>query len=830
MSPIPPASVVALPSLLSRVLMTGLGLLVVTARADLTVELVNDSGLPDTEVYALLVGQPLQSGGSISVSGISVAYGSGNNPPVSSQTVGSLASAGFSVESQFSGRTLPVYQFSIASIASGALMVSYRIPISYDDANPSPITSNFRFDQCELTFDPTISSVANLTSIDAYAIPMQLEVYGAKSTHVPISRRTYYTSTEGLIARFAALGCSTAFYGIGSASPVRWKPSSGINNFLRILGPGKISSTQLSGNPAPFPSFGAYLASLLNAGGSPYQFTLSGNASASSYEYQGTVQGDGDGGYQIVLTGTTTPPPPSPLPPNAAVTVHLPSGNAPGAQQTINFDSFIYGAVLDTSSFSVAGVSGSVLSNQVNSVYGAIARDTLSSLNFGYMNGRYGSQGSVWYGVPPSQIPFGTARKTNDGFYNPWAGVLYNESDAYGFAFSDRSGPSPAVPLKDNQTLRITILPDRRLDSPKVTVTATNSTSVSLRWPGVPGATGYDVNILVPGHHPTVHVPAGSSNVITTLTGLNPGTPYTFTVTAVGSASGRAVHSPGIPQQVLTTGTLVPVNVSGGVQFSFSFNWIPADASGLGVHINGVPLSYVPSSQQWLINGANAAASGIVGTNEYVLTVTDGSEVLFANIIATSFSGTPSSFDVGLHHLFGNQVALSLAAPPNEPPYTPNALVMGVPFVPNPTKAFSPVRFPSHTYTEWAAQYPDLADAGPDGNPDRDGAVNLVEYFRGTLPDEAETSRFEALVVEPDAVLFRYRKSQRTLDVVESIQWTTDFRRWFTTGVVSVGDEDFGNWQLRTVRVPLPPGLPLYVRYNIRGDSEGETMGSNIDY
>ncbi|MBN8247974.1 MAG: hypothetical protein J0L84_11080, partial [Verrucomicrobia bacterium] len=350
-----PPSLVSGHRLRRLILTTGLGLLALTARADLTVEVINDSGLPDSEVYALLVGQPVTSGGSISVSGIAVAYGSGNNPPVASQAIGSLASAGFSVESPFSGRTLPVYRFSIASIASGALMVSYRTPISYTDANPSPITSNFRFDQCELTFDPTISSVANLTSIDAYAIPMQLEVYGTHPTQVPLARRTYYTSTEGLIARFGALGCSTAFYGIGSGTPSRWKPSNGMDNFLRILGPGKISSTQLSGNPAPFPSFGAYLASLQNAGGPAYEFTLSGNASASNYEYEGEVQGDGNGGYQIVLTGTTTPPPPSPLPPNATVTVHLPSGSAPGAQQTVNYDSFLYGAVLDTASFTVAG-------------------------------------------------------------------------------------------------------------------------------------------------------------------------------------------------------------------------------------------------------------------------------------------------------------------------------------------------------------------------------------------------------------------------------------------------------------------------------------------
>ena len=800
-------------------LAAGLGTLV-PVHAGLDVQVVNDSGLPDSEVFALLVGQPVVSGGAISVSGLAVANGAiVNSPAVNSQAISTLAPAGFNVQSQFSGRSLPVYTFTINSIASGAFIVSYNQAVSYSDSNPSPVTSNFRFDQCELTFDPTIASVANLTSIDAYSIPMQMEVLASATATVPLARRTYFTSTEGLIATFESLQCAGAFYGIASpGAPLGpWKPSEGLDRFVRILGPGKISSGNLAGSPSPFPSFGAYLGSLLTPPEGPYRLAVTGNASGSTYSYGGTVESDGAGGYRIALSGTTVPPPPSPVPANATVTVNLPNGTAPAAQQTLNFDSFIYGAVLSTDSFSVAGMSTAMLQTNINSVYGAITRDVLSGLNFGYLNGRYGTNSGAWYGVPPTRFPFGLARATNDGFYNPWAAVFYNESDAYGFAFSDRSGPSPAVPLENNQTLRITLLPDRRLDSPKVAVTATNSTSLALTWPAVSGATGYDVEILVPGRRAPVAVPAAHPTVSHTLDGLSPGTPYTFTVTATGSTNGHAVRSPGILQLRTTAGTVVPVSHADGVAFNVSFSWSQDVPAGATATINGFPLTYNPSSMQWLNNGINAPVTGIIGTNEYVLTVQDPADgVIFANMMTVSFTGSPASFGVDLRRVVGNQQPLTTAGPPGTPPFSPSLpLTLGVPFTPQPIKAFDRVHFPAVTFAGWLRQFPELPDVRPEGDPDLDGSVNYLEYFRGTQPDAQEVGDFEQLSLDADALRFSYLKSLVTVGVSERVEWSSDLLRWTSEGLVNEPDLNLGLRVRRTVQLPPPSSGPVFLRYTL---------------
>lgn len=799
----------------SRALALLLGGSVLTLQAGLTIQVVNDSGLPDSEVYALMIGQPL-AGKSISVTGIPVANGSGvNNPPVRSATISSLASAGFDVQSQFSGRSLPVYQFTVDSIASAAFVPSYFEPVIYTNSNPSPITSNFRFDQFELTFDPSISSVANLTSIDAYSIPMQLEVLASAQAATPLARRTFYTSTEGLIAKFTSLKCTSAFYGVKSnGAPLGpWTPTNGLNQFVRILGPGKISSGKTNGIPTPFPSFGKYLSTLVS-----YQFTVGGNANGSTYNYNGTVVSDGSGGYKVNLTGTTVPPPPSPLPANAAVTVNLPNGSVAGSQQTINYDSFIYGAVLSGSSFSVAGMSSGQLQTNVNIVYGAIARDVLSGLNFGYPKGRYGNSGLNWYGVPPTRFPYGLARTTNDGFYNPWAAVFYNESEAYGFAFSDRSGPSPAVSLQNDQVLRVTILPDRRLDSPKVAVTATNSTSLTLVWPAVPGATGYEVDIAVPGRRAPISVAATTPSVTNVLQGLSPGTPYTFSVVAKGTANGQSVRSPGIVQQFTTTGTVVPVSDPSGIKFNVSLSWSQNVPTGATATVNGFVLTYNPTSQQWLNNGLNAPVTALAGTNEYVFTLQDPAEgVIFANIIEMVFTGSPSSFAVSEARLVGNQQPLTRVGPTGTPPFTPSLpLTVGIPFTPEPSKAFWPVLFPVASYAEWVALYPNLTDPLPDNDPDQDGSSTYLEYFRGSAPDVADGGDFLSLVlVEDHRLQFRYRKSRLIEGVSETVEWSTDLRTWTTVGLAFQPDEDLGLDVLRTVELATPVEGPAFIRYTV---------------
>ncbi|WP_309380027.1 beta-1,3-glucanase family protein [Cerasicoccus frondis] len=187
-------------------------------------------------------------------------------------------------------------------------------------------------------------------------------------------------------------------------------------------------------------------------------------------------------------------------------------------------DFFIYGATLSSESFSVAGISNSDLNKDTNIVYGAIVRDVLAALNFGYLNGVWDDTSVRWYSAAPIAYPFGGARTStpspstttgkltsNDGYYNPWAAIMYNSSDAYGFAFSDRSGPSPLLTLPTDKTyiMRITILPDERLDSPKPWVTSTTDDTIAIQWNAVPHTTNYTVT----GYKVSVKYPQGIDDV-----------------------------------------------------------------------------------------------------------------------------------------------------------------------------------------------------------------------------------------------------------------------------------------------------------------------------
>ena len=148
-----------------------------------------------------------------------------------------------------------------------------------------------------------------------------------------------------------------------------------------------------------------------------------------------------------------------------------------------------------------------------NTVYGAIARDVLSGINFGYLGGCFGNSGANWYGMPPTEFPSGRDRNTNDGFYNPRAAIIDNRSAACGLAFGDRSGPSPALTLQNKDTLRVTVLPDERLDSPRVAVTDVTDTTLGLYWPAVAGPAGDQAEILLPGPVKSFETPAATGSV-----------------------------------------------------------------------------------------------------------------------------------------------------------------------------------------------------------------------------------------------------------------------------------------------------------------------------
>jgi len=553
--------------------------------ATLTLEIINDSGKPDTDMYMLITGKPFTGGvsGSPIVSPESVLLNldasSPTKPFVAISTLApELPATPDTLISPYTGKSRPIYKIDVTSVGSGGIYFSYG-PMTYGPA-PAPETSTTRFDLMELSYNPGKDSVADTTTIDAFGIPIQIELIDEAGN--PTDGLYVYRNTQTWIDAWTANNFGSAVLGIQTdKNPNKLVRSwDKVTDFVRILGPTKIGS--LNGSPSnitPYSDFTGYMESLVTAN---YTFVINGQGNGSSYiNYQGSIARDGADGYTITLAppnplagGGIFPAPTAPTgnvpPTNATVTIHFP-------KDALNEN--IYGAPLNSSVFSVSGYT--ITSSNI--VYGAMVADVLSALNFGFLNGIYGDDGGRWYSKVDLTLPYGNARNPNDndGFYNPWAALVYNYSDAYGFAFSDRNTPEPTVDLYDNATLRITLLPDERLNSPDVTVKNVTDTSMELQWPAVKNATSYEVEVHTPRPGQSISVPLSSNakEYSYTINSLNKGTAYTVSVKALGSANGNTLTTPARKQVIVTTGTPTYVPSTLEVPFQITFN--SADTSNL---------------------------------------------------------------------------------------------------------------------------------------------------------------------------------------------------------------------------------------------------------
>ncbi|WP_269542738.1 hypothetical protein [Cerasicoccus fimbriatus] len=509
---------------------------------------------------------------------------------------------------------------------------------------------------------------------------------------------------------------------------------------------------------------------------------------------------------------------------SAFVTAYT-ANNAP--QSSYNFN--IYGAPLNQTIYSVGDLDSAQMENlSTNSVYGAMTRDVLAALNFGYVNGIYGEEGPNWYGTAPTAAPFGLARKTNDGHYNPWAATIFNHSDAYSFAFSDRGGgPSPLMVLQAGQILRITILPDDRLDSPTIqSATSTLKSGdavVDLTWDKIDGATGYKIDVKHPSGIGSYSVSGGSSVSHTLGDGdgitLPTGTPITLGV----AATKGSLESP-IQYMVLTTaGDLVPI--SGGTDVQMNVKWtdrlIPprVDTSTLKFYLNGVeyPLDNENPPLKAVSAYFNAAGADPAVTNQYAFVVTadveqpDGSKVeetVFQNVLEAQYiytDGTESEFLAPVNEMIGSEQSLTIAyAGGSTSPYSTTGLVMTLNLVPELIKQTTDVVTPPlKSYGLWAAQYPGMNTAYT-ANDDGDMHPNLLEYFFGTDPLVDRDNRYPELEVTPDYLRLTFPISKTYQGFDGELFWSSNLTHWFTANVESYEEVDMGDHTLRTALIPNP--------------------------
>ena len=486
-------------------------------------------------------------------------------------------------------------EFTTTQLTSGRIIFSYYGSVDFDQ---NPNNSSVRFDKVELTYP----GAANLTAVDFFGSPFKLQSLDSNSN--VLQTLAYYASTHTLVPLLTALAPSAV---VQTTCPAT--PGCTAGSFARVLSPSVLSPTKIY-----YPSMQPYVISVKGK-----TVTIAGTydgingPSPNTYNYTGTFSQD-DG--SITLSGTMTA----------------------GSPKTLKVDGSTLAAAIYTinGSYTVDNILHQVSDNDV---YAAIYRDLVSGFGFGYVGGKYGPNSNAWYGTTPYNPPYACARSTNDGFFNQYASVIAANSDAYGFPFSDVNQPVQ-VGLNSGgtghvDTLQITILPDDMLDTPIITAASSTDNSITIGWPAISGATGYKVSVSPPLVANIID--AGTSTSIT-IHGLNPGTPYTVSVTAYKGAS----SSGAIPISITTTGSPTVVAVDAN---SVGWNFIPnftGTFTGHTITFNGCT--------QTLKNQLNPAInfSGIPGEmnaqNAYVFEWKDAlGALVYSSVLYVNLNGLESN-------------------------------------------------------------------------------------------------------------------------------------------------------------------------------------------
>jgi len=618
--------------------------------------------------------------------------------------------------SPYTGKQRPIYSFTLNDVDSGRLTFSYEVPTSITNGNAPTAASNLRYDKLEITYlNDQMSGGGNLTAIDFFSIPLQVEVlHWGDDTPDPLQTKSFYASTPTMLTTLQRLSPGSMGPAFRNTSNGEYHfPAEGptnLSDFARVLSPSTIAAATTNGSSAPYPSFGGttgYLDSLVDN-----TYTLNG-AQYGGYRYTATFARDGHGGYVVHCTGTTTVVPVVPLAPithvpaNADVTLHLPKDK---------LDFFIYATAANKASYSVAGFPfvdspAGTAQEKVNaanaSPYGAMIGDIQAALNFGYLGGRFDS--SVMNPIKQQDIdayytsvllpyayPYGGARVTNDGFYNPYAGLFYYLSDAYGHPYSDRlAAASPLYSLRAGDTVRITILNDFRLDTPLVKVTDAHKTTLDLTWPTIPNATGYTLHVSPsPSEANGPFSQQAGATQSQPIKGLKPDTAYLISVTANGSSNSKPITSATLPFQGVTQAdpASLPEIVESGPDkpsFKLSLNLTP-NFSAMSYVVNGDTSPF----------GNDVSMTGVIGMNLLNLSILDEKQAVVyrGTYFVNLEKATAGNFNVAAPFtLEYNLTPLTQAGPHGTPPYPlgPNLpLTIGTPFNPKPYYRYFDVKFP----------------------------------------------------------------------------------------------------------------------------------------
>jgi hypothetical protein len=328
---------------------------------------------------------------------------------------------------------------NLVKYVNGRIFVSYGAGVAGakpPEAVNSQIDSyKVRHDKFEITYEETnTNSVANLTAVDFFSIPMELNTYASGSTK-PVDSLTYRIGATTLWTELAALA--------GDSTNVLLTEN---GQFLRVLAPHTTTATRVQYYTSLQPYIEAVKAWQTTTGHSTtiegrYSSAAGGSAATTTqnYSFQATIESDGSlkmvGGGDVIGQGHTL---------------------------TVAANGLANGIYLGNVSWSGGGTTGTF---DDNDVYAAAVRDVLAGFNLGFIASAtidpntgmaFGAESSTHWWSSTKAFDY---LQPDHIYYNQYAQVVTSNSDAYSWAFSDRWSHVQAH-LYGLETLEVVLLPD----------------------------------------------------------------------------------------------------------------------------------------------------------------------------------------------------------------------------------------------------------------------------------------------------------------------------------------------------------------------------------
>lgn len=122
------------------------------------------------------------------------------------------------------------------------------------------------------------------------------------------------------------------------------------------------------------------------------------------------------------------------------------------------------------------------------------------------------------------------------------------------------------------------------------------------------------------------------------------------------------------------------------------------------------------------------------------------------------------------------------------------------------------------SFAQWSAGHPFSAGtSGPGDDPDRDGSVNLLEFFHGTHPLQAASrDSGPALRQDPSGLSFVYRRARNIGGVSAELQTSTGLGAWQAVAPVPPQTAvDVGDLDEITVDLPAAGGPTRFYRLSV---------------